>query len=117
MLKELGNDGHMKWDCPGCGRNNVAHVADSGVQYTTLDPNMVALPACTCGTQTFLKVAFTDEELATSFNFMEPVFNDSGVIVDRKPTPSLAAANRHKTLATQMQAAGKSHQTSAPGQA
>lgn len=109
MLKELGNDGHMKWDCPGCKSENTAHVNDAGVQYTDTF-GTCALPMCVCGTQTFLKTVFTAEDLQ-GYNMREPVFEASDALVPNivgwNHTSSHAAALRHQDLATQMQAAGK----------
>lgn len=60
--------------------------------------SVVALPACDCGTQTFLKVEFTDEELG-AMNMIDEQGNY---------TESHAVAQRHMQLKKHMQAIGKS---------
>jgi len=64
-----------------------------------VDPGVVALPPCaTCGTQTFLKARFTDEDLASVATHDQ----------DGNPTTaSMDAAHRHMAVAEHLKRLGK----------
>jgi hypothetical protein len=98
MLHTLTDSGHMAWTCP-CGDERMAHISHDAIQHT--DATMIALPPCDCGKQTFLKVNFTDEELANVARFVAG--DNSGI----ETTASIDAAHRHIALARQMSNIGK----------
>ena len=67
-LHTLTEDGHLGWQCVGCGKQQTAHHSHKEVQWCH-EPGMpvehatVRLPACECGAQVYLKVHFTEQEL------------------------------------------------------
>lgn len=96
-LHTLTDDGHLKWICHHCSGKRVAHVSHERVEYANADHTLVALPPCDCGSRTFLRVAFTEQELAAN-----NIIDEEG-----NPTESHAIAHRHMALARQMQTIGK----------
>lgn len=94
MLQTLTDDGHMTYACySGCGIQS-AHVSE--VHYAAFPGapehmHLAVLPPCpTCGSRVFLKIHFTEMELAAP-NMIHPVTGE--------PTPSRAVAERHMQLA------------------
>jgi hypothetical protein len=87
MLHTIDDSGTITWHChnPECRFHNCSeweafrqcphhedkdaqgqslrtHISHEEVQW--IDCDLVALPRCTCGSRTFVKVAFTPQELA-----------------------------------------------------
>lgn len=85
MLHNLTDEGVAHWVCPHCHASNQAHASHEEMEARG---HIVALPACACGTRTFLKAHFTPEELQTT-NMVE---------ADGTPTASHRAAHLHMRL-------------------
>ncbi|SRR6266704_3712191 len=93
-LHTVTDDGHLAWNCSGCGQHRTAHVSHDEVYYS--DESMIMVPDCACGWRTGLKVKFSSEELQSLLD------------EDGNPTPTHAVAQRHIALIKHMRAAGKS---------
>lgn len=105
-------------------------VDDHGVTYTEtatrkgetiVHAGVIALPPCECGTRTFLKASFTEEELEAR-NMREPIFDENAdtfepKIVGWNKTGSHAVAHRHMALAKQMKELGKDKPQASPPEA
>jgi hypothetical protein len=61
-LTNITEDGIIQWRChhPKCAPLS-AHISHTDLQW--VDHDHVALPQCSCGSRTFVRVRFTDEEL------------------------------------------------------
>jgi hypothetical protein len=91
-LHSFEEDGTMGWVCPHCNISNTAHVSHEEVEVfhragSPLHHRTVGLPTCTCGSRTYLRVDFKDEEL--------------------KIEGRAAVAERHKAFIARMEAIGK----------
>jgi len=97
-LQSIDAAGNLTWSCHNaeCAQlsANVSHELVAHVQA-----DVVSLPPCPCGAQTFLKVRFSDAELAA------PNMVDK----NGRPTPSYAMAQRHIQLRQQLDTAGKAY--------
>jgi hypothetical protein len=107
MLHTLTDEGQMGWRCVHCGAENTAPISEAelnGHPGAAQNRHTVRLPPCACGSQTYLKVYFTEEELRAPN------------MIDRNgnPTPSRAVAERHMQLAAQMEQMGKTPPGGAP---
>lgn len=62
-IHAIHDDGALHWRChhKKC-KPLQAHVSHEDIKFVNHD--LVALPRCACGSQTFVKVKFSDEELA-----------------------------------------------------
>ncbi len=120
MLHFVNDAGHIAWHCqtPHCGYHNcaawhpahvcahhstariegrtlTAHISHDDVRWVS--PDVVALPPCpNCGATMFIKVHFTEAELAAPNMMIRP-----GV-----PHPAIAL---HGELASHLKAHGKEH--------
>jgi len=65
----LKNDGTLGWTCPHCGRENSAHISHEDVRHVS--EQMVALPACACGTVTCPVVSHPPEAQVESIETMQ----------------------------------------------
>jgi hypothetical protein len=103
-LHTLTTDGAMQWTCAHCQRSCTAHVTQPDVCYCNQaeqprNMRTVRLPACACGSTTYLKVDFSTREMEAP-----NMYTASGV-----RSPTYLVALRHLYLATRMDALGKPH--------
>jgi len=84
------------------GRTRVIPIDHPDIEWT--GPGVVALPTCSCGTRMFLKVDFTEKELA-AHNISVPVRdpNNASIVTRIDQHPMVA---RHKQLAEALRARG-----------
>ena len=61
-LHNITEDGTFHWRChhKECAPL-IAHISHDQIEW--IQPDLVALPPCPCGSRCFIKVSFTDEEL------------------------------------------------------
>ena len=97
MLQSFTEDGNLGWFCPHCHISNIAHISHDAVGYPP-GSNMVALPRCECGTQTFLKVDFTEQELAPPVIHYDGNGKISHVDVPGAPNFTLIHCHMERTL-------------------
>jgi hypothetical protein len=85
------------------GQTREIPIDHPDIKFT--GPGIVALPMCDCGTQMFLKVDFTPEELqAPNMLMVERDSQDPRIITRLIPHPMVA---RHQQLAAKLRDMGK----------
>jgi hypothetical protein len=150
-LTSIDDEGNLTWHCTSqphalaapCNALNMAHISHEAIQFAGFAASAVSLPPCpVCGARPFLKVVFTEEELAAPnmlvvFSEYEEArlaelnrLKQSRGLDDTQakeqaqllwkqqqqgPTSSRAVAERHMQLAAQMSKIGKTpHAGGAP---
>ena len=104
QLAQLGDTIMMQKTQKGrrVGKTHQIQVNDPGIKFT--GPDVVALPTCQCGTQMFLKVNFTAEELAApniQIAVRDPQDPTKIVRIDQHPMVA-----RHQQLAAKLTSMG-----------
>jgi hypothetical protein len=65
VIQLIDDQGNLTWECQhqGCGHQHQHHLSHEQIQWQ--GEHLVRLPPCSaCGSQTFLRVHFTEEELS-----------------------------------------------------
>lgn len=129
-LHTLTDDGHIAWDCHGCGQHRTAHVSHDEVQHPTHDEMETVLEGQTIDenghTHTHLITRPTGKKLISdgivalptcdcgTRTFLKVKFTSEELhapnMIDENgdTTPSYMTAQRHMALVKHMRAVGKS---------
>lgn len=102
MIHSIDAQGNVSWECQhaGCGTQHQHHISHEAIQWcgqlgTKAERQTVRLPPCEgCGSHTFLKVHFTEEELNAPNMFVPWTSERAQILVD------LQAATVHEPEGT-----------------
>lgn len=97
-LQHITEDGNLHWDChSGKCPPQQAHISHEQVEWME-DGDLVGLPQCECGTRTFIKTKFTEQELAEPIvtRGVHPITGKEGILSVQVPgAPNLTWMNVH----------------------